>query len=274
MESLAKLAGIQDASKHMSPATASQHPPPPPIPQTNADIESQTTHSITPKPSRASLPPSRRHSRRSIKESSSHPSLPNTDHPDEAVPPIPQQYTAARQSLESEQVFSNAGDEDEIPWGPQHPCFPHPNPHVPLDSTDYAWTRIIRVQRDWLVAGDLYPALQNMYPEILLDQMSEPEFREVIEKLNTMLRTAFSPWGVRAAVDTVMGVLTGFLWDDAGFTGAKSGVKEIERWTERWNRDRENEGKQVRLVPLRRTAFLSLDIQIPDPGIDGPESDG
>lgn len=272
MQNFAKLAGIQDASQQMTPAP-NAYIDQPAIPQQDADLESQIPQTATARPSRASLPLDRRPSRKSLlTESSSHPSLAQAAAAQEqqpAVPAIPQQYTIGRQSQDTAPIEEEV-EENEIAWGPQHPCFPHPNPHVPLGSQDYEWTRIIRVQRDWLIAGDLYPALQNIYPEILVDYISEPEFRTVIETLNRMLKETFSPTAARSVVDSVMGVLTGFLWDDAGLTGPKGGVKKIEAWTDRWNQDKASTGLQVRLIPLRKTAFLSLDIQIPDPGIDGP----
>ncbi|KEQ84819.1 hypothetical protein M438DRAFT_241488, partial [Aureobasidium pullulans EXF-150] len=157
--------------------------------------------------------------------------------------------------------------EDELPWGPSHPCFPHLNPHVAIASPLYSSTRVIRVQRDWLVAGDLYPALQNLYPEILDQWLSESDFRTVVETLNPMLKQAFEPntWG--SWFDALMGVATGFLWDNFGWTGVKRGVRDMEKWVEGWNTEAEREGREVRLIDLRRTGFLSLDIQIPDPHV-------
>lgn len=165
----------------------------------------------------------------------------------------------------------DAQNGQDVPWGPQHPCFPHPNPHVPRESAEYQSTRIIRIQRDWLVAGDLYPAFANLYPEILVDEISEDEFRKLIERLNTMLEETFSPMRSRAMLDSVMGVLTGFLWDDAGLTGSKAGVKKIELFMDDWNAERRERGKMARLIPIRRTGFMCLDIQIPDPVVGKPE---
>lgn len=275
MQNFARLAGVQDASQQMSSRT-NVHDEQPVVSQSDADLESQVPHTATARPSRASLPLDRRPSRKSlITEQSSHPSLAQSAAAQEqypAVPPIPQRYTASRQSQDTAQVGAEE-QEDEIEWGPQHPCFPHANPHVPLNSQEYEWTRIIRVQRDWLIAGDLYPALQNIYPEILVDYISEEEFRSLIETLNKMLKEAFDPTATRSIVDSVMGVLTGFIWDDAGLTGAKSGVKNIERWSGRWNQVKADQGIPARLISLRRTAFMSLDIEIPDPGIDVPVTD-
>ena len=275
MEALSRLAGVQDASRQMQPHPT-QHEQPP-IPQ-GADLESQTHQSVNRKPSRASLPLDRRPSRKSLYSNTSRAA------PDADAPPIPSQqarYTASRTSHDSQPDAPSAADDDddeedddEMAWGPQHPCFPHPNPHVAPSSPLARSTRIIRVQRDWLVAGDLYPAFQNVYPEVLAEWVDEAEFRALIEAVNRMLERAFTPFHARAVLDAVLGVLTGFLWDDAGFAGSKAVVGEIEEWMDEWNKRKRQENSEVRLIPLRRTGFLTLDIQIPDPEIDLYNEDG
>ncbi|KAI4596976.1 hypothetical protein KJ359_004886 [Pestalotiopsis sp. 9143b] len=159
-------------------------------------------------------------------------------------------------------------------WGPQHPCFPHINPHVPMDSADYASTRIIRVHRDWLVQGDLAPTFSNLYPEILDPAgISEQEFRRIIEKLNTELVLIFSPRNWRNIVDGVLGLLTGWIWDDLGLTNTKSRLRNLEAWIDKWNTEMEKTvGSEdgiiaPKIIPLRRTGYMNLDIQIPDPEI-------
>ncbi|MCJ1304287.1 hypothetical protein MMC08_007099 [Hypocenomyce scalaris] len=156
-----------------------------------------------------------------------------------------------------------AGD---IPWGPSHPCFPHPNPHVPLNSPLYASTRIIRIRRDWMIAGDLAPTFSNIYPEILEPWVSEQDFRTIIKRVNSGLIAALDPWGWRNWVDAVLGVATGWLWEDLGAAGVKRKLKGVEGFLEDWNR-RTGEKEGVRIVSLRRTAYLSLDFQIPDPQV-------
>lgn len=74
-------------------------------------------------------------------------------------------------------------------------------------------------------------------------------------------------------MDSLLGLATGYLWDDLGFTGAKAGEKELERFIDRWNREREAERRDVRLVQLRTTGFMSMDFVISDPGVDSPESE-
>ncbi|KAI8963979.1 Golgin subfamily A member 7/ERF4 family-domain-containing protein [Daldinia sp. FL1419] len=158
-------------------------------------------------------------------------------------------------------------------WGPQHPCYPHLNPHVPINSPEYASTRIIRIRRDWLIEGDLAPTFSNLYPEILDPAgVSEQEFRRVIEKLNGELVPIFSPYNWRNILDGVLGLLTGWLWDDIGLTHTKIKLRQLEDWIDKWNMEMEkavgSEGTvPPKIVSLRRTGYMNLDFQIPDPEI-------
>ncbi|KAI1275109.1 Golgin subfamily A member 7/ERF4 family-domain-containing protein [Xylaria sp. FL0933] len=162
------------------------------------------------------------------------------------------------------------GDE----WGPQHPCFPHLNPYVPIDSPEYKTTRIIRIRRDWLLAGDLAPTFSNMYPEILDPAgISEREFRRVIEKLNGALVPIFNPYSWRNILDGVLGMLTAWLWEDFGLTNVKTKLNELEAWIDKWNAEMEKTtGSEEGAVPpkiisLRRTGYMSLDFQIANPEV-------
>jgi hypothetical protein len=151
------------------------------------------------------------------------------------------------------------GDDDvsEYAWGPSHPCFPHLNPHVPLDSELYDNTRIIRIKRDWMIAGDLAPTYANLYPEILDPIINEDEFRKVVQRINDTLVAAFDPFSAAAWLDTIMGVATFWLWDDAGLTQVKRKLAELEAWIESWNKHTGiHEG--VRIIPLRRTGYLTV----------------
>ncbi|KAI0538986.1 Golgin subfamily A member 7/ERF4 family-domain-containing protein [Xylaria digitata] len=162
------------------------------------------------------------------------------------------------------------GDE----WGPQHPCFPHLNPYVPVNSTEYKTTRIIRIRRDWLIAGDLAPTFSNMYPEILDPAgISEQEFRRVIEKLNGSLIPIFNPYNWRNILDGVLGVLSAWIWEDFGLTNVKTKLNELEAWIDKWNAEMEKttgseEGAVApKIISLRRTGYMSLDFQIPNPEV-------
>jgi hypothetical protein len=188
----------------------------------------------------------------------------------------PQRYSTMSQisgigSAISSDNSSIMGDPDQqaaysamAEWGPQHPCYPHLNPHVPVDSTEYATTRIIRVRRDWLLEGDLAPTFSNLYPEIL-DQagMSEQEFRRVIDKLNVELVPTFNPYAWRNLLDGALGLVTGWIWEDLGFTAVKGRLRALEKWIEQWNDEMEKtvgaEGVIApKIIPLRRTGYMTV----------------
>jgi hypothetical protein len=155
----------------------------------------------------------------------------------------------------------NDGDLDdtnsEIEWGPKHPCFPHPNPHVPRDSPLYNDTRIIRVARDWMQKGDLAPTFANLYPEILDPIVEEEDFRVLIKHVNDTLIDAFDPLTFRAWVDNILGVATFWLWEDAGLSGVKRKLSALERWIENWNIEH-GEKVGVKIIPLRRTGYMTV----------------
>ena len=127
--------------------------------------------------------------------------------------------------------------------------------------------------------GDLAPTFSHTYPEVLDPWVSEPDFRTLIKSVNERLITAFSPYGWRAWVDVVLGIATGWLYEDLGFSGVKKRVRDVELLIEEWNgQRREGLDKEfeelVRAIPLRRTGYLCLDIQIPDPHVGVVEDEG
>ncbi|PLN74448.1 Golgin subfamily A member 7/ERF4 family-domain-containing protein [Aspergillus taichungensis] len=155
---------------------------------------------------------------------------------------------------------------EELAWGPAHPCFPHFNPHVPIGSQEYETTRIIRIRRDWMIKGDLAPTFSNLYPEILDPLVPDQEFRRIIATVNDALIQAFDPFSLRNWVDGVVGLLTGWVWEDLGAPAVKSHLQRVEDWLEKWNRE-VGEKDGVHIWSLRRSAYMSLDIQIPDPKV-------
>lgn len=110
------------------------------------------------------------------------------------------------------------------------------------------------------MAGDLAPTFSNIYPEILDPWVSEQDFRTLIQTVNDGLIKAFKPGGWRAWVDMVLGVATGWLWEDLGAAAVKSEVRNVEGFIEDWNGGREGRSgdEGVKVVPLRRTGYLSV----------------
>ncbi len=127
-----------------------------------------------------------------------------------------------------------------------------------------------------MVAGDLYPQFSDTYPEILSTWMPEVQFRSLVSSLNTTLRRAFSPSAPVSMLGGVVALLSGWISEDLALTGPKSRTRDVEAVIEEWNAERERvwgsgEGSEgmglVRIIPLRRTAYMCLDIQIPDPKV-------
>lgn len=129
-----------------------------------------------------------------------------------------------------------------------------------------------------MIEGDLAPTFSNLYPEILDPAgVSEADFRTLVEKVNNELIPAFNPWGVRNVIDAFLGLVTGYIWDDLGFTAVKGRLRKVEQYLEDWNREMESRSKEgpgsaPKIVPLRRTGYMNLDIQVPDPEISYPSS--
>jgi hypothetical protein len=172
----------------------------------------------------------------------------------------------------------DAGEETDgeyqFEWGPTHPCFPHPNPHCAPASAEAITTRVIRVRRDWLAHGDMYPVYANLYPEILDPLVTDAEFRSVIATINDLSKKIFEPATAAVWTDALLGFFTGYFWDDLGFTEARRAESKLEQFVKRWNGEREREGKEVRVIQPRRTGFMNLDFIIPDPGIIEDEDAG
>lgn len=184
---------------------------------------------------------------------------------------VPSQVSLRSQS-QIASIPSNSGQQaqadlaEELAWGPAHPCFPHINPHVPIESSEYTSTRVIRIRRDWMVKGDLAPTFSNLYPEILDPLLPEHEFRKIIATVNDELSKAFDPYRLRNWIDGALGLMTGWLWEDIGAPAIKQHLQHVEAWLEKWNRE-VGAKDGVRIWSLRRSAYMSLDIQIPDPKV-------
>ncbi|KAF3901780.1 hypothetical protein AA313_de0204402 [Arthrobotrys entomopaga] len=187
---------------------------------------------------------------------------------------------------------SSMHSESSTSWDPTHPCYPHVNPHVPPNSPLAESTKIIRIPRDFMIHGDTSPAFSNTYPKILEPYLAEDRFRRIIKAINAELYEAFNPWNWRNWVDASMGVLTLWFAEDIFGTETKRRLKRIEAFLEEQNREMEEVLERLRkgeiadeergetrdgedgpvpisglakLIPLRRTGYMNLDIQIPNP---------
>lgn len=117
-----------------------------------------------------------------------------------------------------------------------------------------------------MVVGDLAPTFSNIYPEILDPILPEPEFRNIVNHINSTLMHAYDPYSVANWIDGVLGFLTGWFWEDFRPGGIKGELRKLEAWLEEWNRT-VGHSDGVKVIGLRRTGYLCLDIQIPDPQV-------
>lgn len=137
-------------------------------------------------------------------------------------------------------------------------------------------------------AGDLAPTFSNVYPEILAPWVSEQQFRVLVRDINEGLIAALDPLSRRSLLDSILGVATGWLWESIFAQAAvKKRIKQVEQIIEEWNMQLEKEARLggriasdddkidvACCIPLRRTGFLSLDIQIPDPMVGVVKEEG
>jgi hypothetical protein len=118
-----------------------------------------------------------------------------------------------------------------------------------------------------MLEGDLAPTFSGLYPEILADAgLGEGEFRRVVEDVNSQLIPTFNPYNWRNILDAVLGLVTGWIWDDLGFTYAKSKLKKVEESLMRWNEEIEKQaagGMGAKFVPLRRSGYLTVCLFFP-----------
>ncbi|KFX95615.1 hypothetical protein O988_05725 [Pseudogymnoascus sp. VKM F-3808] len=70
-----------------------------------------------------------------------------------------------------------------------------------------------------------------------------------------------------------MGLCTGWFWDDAGLTYTKRCLAAVEKAIEGFNRELEMGSSQARFISLKKSAYMSLDVQIPTPQIGFIESE-
>ncbi|EPS38387.1 hypothetical protein H072_7882 [Dactylellina haptotyla CBS 200.50] len=188
---------------------------------------------------------------------------------------------------------SSVHSESSTSWDPSHPCYPHVNPHVPVNSPLADSTKIIRIPRDFMIHGDTSPAFSNTYPKILEPYLGEERFRRIIKTINAELHEAFNPWHWRNWVDASLGVITLWFAEDIFGTLTKRRLRNIESFLEQQNREMEEVLERLRkgeiveddergqsregadgpvlisglakLIPLRKTGYMNLDIQIPNP---------
>ena len=85
----------------------------------------------------------------------------------------------------------------------------------------------------------------------------------LVEKVNEGLIKAMNPWGPRNWLDALLGIVTGWLWEDFGLTSARKRVRQVEQVLGDWNSQRrkagtDGEDEMVRVVELQKTAYMTV----------------
>lgn len=179
----------------------------------------------------------------------------------QSTPPLQSPVTiigSVQQSVGDEESRPGSRGSHESEWNSTHPCFPHRNPYVPVDSPLYESTRVIRIARDFMVFGDLAPAYSNVFPDILEPHVTEDQFRVVVARVNEHLQEAFDPWNMWNWIDAVVGLLTLWLIEELVSTHCKRVLKRVEIYLEERNRELEEGGQKAVFVPLRRTGYMNV----------------
>ncbi|RKP32084.1 hypothetical protein METBISCDRAFT_21809 [Metschnikowia bicuspidata] len=173
-----------------------------------------------------------------------------------------------------------------------------PNVYVPQGSPVYERTRIVRIPRAYdshpdsvripqfslytpgkeplsLVSTDNTSAYSmhdgymygttSMTPLVPL-LLSEAELLEIVRNVNSLFQRVFPPMGWVSAMTSVADFLTGSLFSAVlrglGRNGADA-LAELEEYTECVNLRFSGRHRDLKMVSLRESGFLSLDFQIP-----------
>ncbi|KAK9352571.1 Golgin subfamily A member 7/ERF4 family-domain-containing protein [Lipomyces doorenjongii] len=142
------------------------------------------------------------------------------------------------------------------------------NPHVPVGSLGASCTRIVRIHRDYVYPRESNtPAFTPQFPGYPLSMfMTEIEFLDLVHEVNDQLDQAFYPLSLGNVLDGCVGFLTCWLCEIVYTSYHKRKSLELERFIEKLNEE-VYKARGIKVISPRRTAYLSLDIQVPYPFI-------
>ncbi|SGZ54905.1 CIC11C00000001727 [Sungouiella intermedia] len=179
-----------------------------------------------------------------------------------------------------------------------------PNPYTPRHSDLYKKTRVVRIPRQYdsveflymvpqystFVPGDEPAAIKGERNEFVTcgkydssifgatsatplvpNWISEEEFVEIVKDVNSRLEEAWSPQQTLTWLDNVMDFLTATLYlrlftTNVRDTFLKRKMEDLERYVGEVNQRLKQRNEKLALISPVKSAFLSLDFQIPTPG--------
>ncbi|CCE66280.1 hypothetical protein TPHA_0P01220 [Tetrapisispora phaffii CBS 4417] len=180
-------------------------------------------------------------------------------------------------------------------------CITHfPNIYVPLDSEKFRTTRIVRIPRSFESSLE-YPQFSAFLPgsesaavtygadgldfvqhgyfddqnqifgyssvSPLSDYLTEEEFNRIIIDINTIIRESFQVSSAYNISDLILELLTLTMWKWISKYVYPHPLLKVEEYIERVNESRAFKEKNIKMISLRESGFLSLDFEIPKPVI-------
>ncbi|OLL27002.1 Ras modification protein ERF4 [Neolecta irregularis DAH-3] len=138
----------------------------------------------------------------------------------------------------------------------------HPNPHVAPGAARS--TKVVRIERVYTLHGDICPHFSTTFPNYLAHYITEEQFLHLVETINRILQEAhnpFSPWNIAENIAAILTIFTSeWFWPSR----LRSKLKALEGFIQTQNKEVFNP-KGLRIISLRRTAYLTVDIEIPAP---------
>lgn len=171
-----------------------------------------------------------------------------------------------------------------------------PNIYVPINSSEYNTTRVIRIPRcyDNIEYPDLIPQFSTYFPGKepsgiikegqqkfeIIGQWQDSHFGStsltplsnvidsstlvpIIENINKIIYTAYDPYNAMNIAESILDVISGSLYSTIfnDFLHAKRGIKDLEKYIDEVN----EQNVQFHIILPKLTGFLSLDLIISSP---------
>ncbi|ODQ63524.1 hypothetical protein NADFUDRAFT_53191 [Nadsonia fulvescens var. elongata DSM 6958] len=131
---------------------------------------------------------------------------------------------------------------------------------------------IIRIPRDYAHYGDAFPQFitdftGNNFPNELRSLFSNPQdMIDLITHINQELQESLSASNPVIIIQALMGLLTCWISDtilaSTGWEWSKWKLKRLDKWIEGVNERMVCEGICGRIIPLRWSGYLSLDVEV------------
>ncbi|CAH2351150.1 ras modification protein Erf4p [[Candida] railenensis] len=162
-------------------------------------------------------------------------------------------------------IYSTIDMSDIIPQFSIFPLGEEPNAIIENSASGTLKTYKIEGEYDVNFFG------QTSLTPLVPDLITSDELILIVTRINRELYEAFDPYSVWNALDNILELITGTFYSKIVNTfifetHCKRKLAQLELYIEELNKKYSNiEGKGFKIISLRRSAYLSLDIEIPRP---------